>query len=279
MQKAGTSWLFDQLQHHPDFWMPPVKELHYFDKDFPDRKLARTIDRADNSLEKLSAIRERTNVRPIDDRDLGFFADVKAHSGVTPNIKSYGKLFRHKGDLLSGDITPALCTLPDRKVAEIADAFPEARVVLLLRDPVDRAWSQISMSFRREKFKSSWLNKAEKFQRFMETREVEVRSFPTKIYERWANAVPASKLRYFFFDELGSNPDGLRSDVISFIGGDPSKTSADLTAGFNRKSDREKLDMTDLVREMLVKYFTDELHACARVFGGPARSWLTKYGL
>jgi hypothetical protein len=24
--KAGTGWLFDQLNAHPDFWMPPVKE-------------------------------------------------------------------------------------------------------------------------------------------------------------------------------------------------------------------------------------------------------------
>src|SRR5689334_16087334 len=30
-QKAGTSWLYQQLEPHPDFWMPPVKELHYFD--------------------------------------------------------------------------------------------------------------------------------------------------------------------------------------------------------------------------------------------------------
>ena len=25
-QKGGTRWLYDQIQLHPDFWMPPVKE-------------------------------------------------------------------------------------------------------------------------------------------------------------------------------------------------------------------------------------------------------------
>ena len=29
-QKAGTSWLFAQLQSHPKVWMPPLKELQYF---------------------------------------------------------------------------------------------------------------------------------------------------------------------------------------------------------------------------------------------------------
>ena len=30
-QKGGTSWLYRQLEPHPDFWMPPMKELHYLD--------------------------------------------------------------------------------------------------------------------------------------------------------------------------------------------------------------------------------------------------------
>jgi hypothetical protein len=31
-QKGGTTWPYWQLDAHPDFWMPPVKELHYFDE-------------------------------------------------------------------------------------------------------------------------------------------------------------------------------------------------------------------------------------------------------
>jgi hypothetical protein len=29
MQKAGTGSLFDQVQYHPDFWMPPEKVHNY----------------------------------------------------------------------------------------------------------------------------------------------------------------------------------------------------------------------------------------------------------
>ena len=35
MAKAGTGWLFDQLNSHPDFWMPPIKGLSYLHKQFP----------------------------------------------------------------------------------------------------------------------------------------------------------------------------------------------------------------------------------------------------
>src|SRR5262245_13183400 len=31
-QKAGTTWLYEQLRRHPDVWLPPEKELHYFDR-------------------------------------------------------------------------------------------------------------------------------------------------------------------------------------------------------------------------------------------------------
>lgn len=30
-QKSGTTWLHRQLRNHPQIWLPPVKELHYFD--------------------------------------------------------------------------------------------------------------------------------------------------------------------------------------------------------------------------------------------------------
>src|ERR1700722_4010025 len=38
-QKAATTWLSNQLGKHRDIWVPPVKELHYFDNiNLPRRK-------------------------------------------------------------------------------------------------------------------------------------------------------------------------------------------------------------------------------------------------
>jgi hypothetical protein len=34
-RRAGTGWLYDQLKHHPDFWLPPVKELDYLNHSKP----------------------------------------------------------------------------------------------------------------------------------------------------------------------------------------------------------------------------------------------------
>jgi hypothetical protein len=29
--RAGSTWLFELLYRHPQIWMAPIKELHYFD--------------------------------------------------------------------------------------------------------------------------------------------------------------------------------------------------------------------------------------------------------
>ena len=34
-QKCGTTWLQDNLEQHPQIWLPPTKEVHYFDRGNP----------------------------------------------------------------------------------------------------------------------------------------------------------------------------------------------------------------------------------------------------
>ena len=31
-QKGGTTWLYENLNSHPEVWMPPIKEIHYFNR-------------------------------------------------------------------------------------------------------------------------------------------------------------------------------------------------------------------------------------------------------
>jgi hypothetical protein len=279
MQKAGTSWLFDQLQYHPDFWMPPVKELHYFDKVFPEKKLAREIVRAGRSLTELEAIRFHKNLRPLDQRDLDFFEDVEACRGRGAEMPMYIRMFRHKGDLISGDITPALGTLAEERVREITSGLPQARYFLMLRDPIERVWSQVSMSYRNEEFSKHQLEDPNEFRAFLKSRSVEVRSFPTRIFRTWARYVEEARLKAFFFAEADEPVEKLRSDIISFLGGSPDKKSGKLDANYNRKSDLEKLEMTEQSKQILIDHFTTEIRECASLFGGPARGWLAKYGI
>src|SRR3954453_13745340 len=90
--KAGSTWLYQQLDSHPDFWMPPVKELHYFDE--------------------LSRIPSVASARARDERDRRFLESIKCLSERSHiDLEGYASLFETKGFLLSGDITPAYSML------------------------------------------------------------------------------------------------------------------------------------------------------------------------
>jgi len=279
MMKAGTGWLFDQLQHHPDFWMPPIKELHYFDREFPDGKQERTLERARTSFDQLKKSFVRQDWRPLDDRDRDFFREIDSYRGLEPDMERYKSLFRYKNGLLSGDVTPGYCALPDDQIKQIAKSLPHLKVILLIRDPVSRAWSQICMLRRRKKFDLRLLEDIDDFHYFLDEWMIQSRSYPTRIMSQWARHFQPSNLQYFFFEDIESRPETVRTDILRFLGADPSKESGRVAPTFNRKSTRKKIDMSDFIEKALVNHYAEEIRECARAFGGHASSWLSRYGL
>jgi hypothetical protein len=108
---------------------------------------------------------------------------------------------------------------------------------------------------------------------------ISARSYPSEVWRRWSRFFPPERIRYFFFDDLCRDPVRFRSLILEFLGADPGKTSGDLSAGHNRKTNLRKVSMTDEIREHMVEFFRGELIACERTFGGSAKDWLTRYGI
>jgi hypothetical protein len=257
-QKGGTSWLYQQLAAHPEFWMPPIKELHYFDK--------------------LSRIK-RTTHRRKDARDLRFIERIKSLSEQSYiDFENYGRLFEPKGSQLSGDVSPSYSMLNDEVIQRITSHFPELKVIFLAREPVERAWSQLSMGVRRGMISSFDATDVDEVTRNLLNPGVLSLSYPSKIVARWKRYVRPDLFRVYFFDDLETNPVGLRRSVLEFLGSDPGKPSGRLRPDYNSNAGAKKLPLTDKVRSRVAQFFKDELHACATELSGPARAWPTRYG-
>ncbi|HEY4639192.1 MAG TPA: sulfotransferase [Candidatus Udaeobacter sp.] len=258
-QKAGTSWLYRQLEPHPDFWMPPVKELHY--------------------LDNLNRTRRHQTPRANDERDACFVEainDMSMQSHI--DLDRYGRLFSHKGPLLSGDISPAYSTLSDEIIEKVVDHFPNLKVVFLARDPVERAWSQLSMGVRLGVISKFDATDPDEVVRNLLIPGVLARSHPSKIVARWKRYVVPENFRIYFFDDLKENPAALRRSILRFLGGDPDKPSGRLKPHDNNDAGRDKLRLTEKVCERVAQFFEHELKACAVELGGRAKSWPTRYG-
>jgi hypothetical protein len=276
-QKAGTGWLYEQLRNHPDFWMPPMKELHYFDRraSAAAGNTQRSLPLARHEDERIAIARERIR----DDRDREFL-DRFEELAPPPllDFDSYAELFRPAGDLLCGDITPGYSLLDDDLVNEITTRFAAAKIVFLARDPVERAWSQISMYVRRGLVDRFNPDDPDQISEQLHRPEILARSYPVAIVRRWKRFVNRELFRVYFFDDLVRDAAGLRHSMISFLGGDPVKHSGNLPATYNAKAKKQKLSMTQTAREHLARFFGDELRACAVELAGPAVDWPKRYG-
>jgi hypothetical protein len=258
-QKAGTSWLYHQLDFHPDFWMPPIKELHY--------------------LDTLSRVKRKNPPRCRDERDQWFLSRLGELSALPYfDLATYSQLFAAKADLLSGDITPAYATLNDELIERVITYFPNLKVIFLARDPVERVWSQLSMAARDRNIAPFDSTDPDEVTRNLLSPGVLLRSYPSKTVRRWRRYVRPDLFRVYFFDELERNPAGLRRSILSFLGADSDKPSGRLNADYNAQARQEKLRLTDKVRSRVAQFFEQELKDCAAELGGPAKDWPARYG-
>jgi hypothetical protein len=271
LPKAGTRWLFDQLDDHPDFWMPPAKELVYLNQSFPTMVFTKRKPggRGEHGLH-----RDR-----IDTRDQSFLDYARACRRQPMDLDRYAGLFGFKGDLLSGDISPIYWTLKGGTIAKVADRFPRVKIVLLARDPVLRAWSRISMAWRGGLFDVHLLHDAAGFKDYVDGTKKIGHVYATKVAERWRKSAPNLDFRAFLLDDIEGDPERARQGILDFLGAVPGKKNKTLAASYNRKVDEEKLEMTDIAKAVLVEHFAEELRASAAMFGGAARDWPAKYGL
>jgi hypothetical protein len=246
-------------RNHPDFWMPPVKELHY--------------------LDQLSRTKRFHAPRDGDGRDASFLEDMNLLGArFYLDLESYGRLFCYKGPLLSGDISPAYSTLSDEIIERVVNHFPNLKVVFLARDPVERAWSQLSMGVGLGMINRFNTTDPEEVIRNLLNPGVLVRSYPSKVVARWKRYVPPEKFRVYFFDDLKEKPAELRRSILYFLGGDPEKPSGQLKPNENNDAGRNKLRLTMKVRDRVARFFEQELKACAAELGGHAKSWPGRYG-
>lgn len=278
MAKAGTSWLYDQLNGHPDFWMPRVKELQYLNHRVPK------LPTVEKHLRQLNRATRRPRqggpgTRGNDPRQHAFLRDAQALAGQPRDIDRYAGLFRQKGESLSGDISPPYVSLTEDVIRELSQRLPDVRILLLVREPLERVWSSLCMNYRRGHLDRALLEEPSRFEKHFEEERLDDRMFPTRILERWKRTAPQLRFRHVLFDDIAAAPEPVRREILGFLGADPDKESGDVPADFNRKANAEKLPLKPAIRGILLHHFADEMRACADVFGGAARSWAGRYGL
>jgi hypothetical protein len=212
-QKAGTSWLYDNLRSHPQVWLPPVKELHYFNYLYiEDDRQWTSRHRHKHGAEAL-----RRHVKKVSPKEwnyalIGCLADIVAG---TPNDDWYARIFSLADPAARcGDITPRYATIPAAGVRHAYFLMPRAKIIYILRDPIDRCWSHMRMLMAGKEPDSLTLPAIEKM---AQRPGVLDRAGYSSALEAWSVYAREGRFLTLFFDDIAENPAALLREVCAFL--------------------------------------------------------------
>jgi len=200
-QKAGTTWLYRYLQASPQFAHGYRKEYHVFDsRDLPSEAWMR--DRILKLAEDSVAAARRGE--PADAEVLhraSMYADPAFY------FDYFAGLLRRSPDIrLAADLTPGYALLSVERLRELRSGFEDRRVrpvaIMLLRDPVDRIWSQVRMQHQRqpEKFEVSAEETLQ--QRYADPQYARRNDYHRTIEALDASFGPGGQVHYAFYERL-----------------------------------------------------------------------------
>lgn len=269
-QKAGTWWLRENLRKHPEVWMPMVPELHYFDEPlegavFPPR---RASERAAKEQWRAAALAELQ--RLASGESISAAAWWAIYSFVDRGDEWYRSLFAFAPPTSTvGEITPRYMLCGAEEIAHMHRVAPDAKLIFLLRHPVDRFWSQCKM-----KHAEGTLPRTEAdAMRLFDTLNGRPRGEYSQAILRFSKVFAPEQMLLVFQEGIIHQPAAVMEAVHDFLGlPHVPQSLAVLQEPRNQAASREP--MPPGLRARIEAAYRSEIETMAGVFGGYATGWL-----
>jgi hypothetical protein len=269
-QKAGTTWLHRNLQTHPRIWMPKEKELHYFDEKIgTDASIKDKLFGKQPANERwrrqvkrqLRAYKKKVSLRDLA-WDLRYFL-------MKPNDEWYASLFEQGRGKITGETTPDYSILGRKHIAHVHEIMPEAKIIFMMRNPVERAWSQALMDFSRAESLDTIPD--EEFRRHFEGRRPRLFSGYLRTLENWGAFYPGEQIFVGFLEDVRFCPNRLLRCLYRFLGAGTS----DYYRVIKRKIHSRAVEsIPTRLAVSLARLYYDQLKQLHERFGGYASFWL-----
>jgi hypothetical protein len=203
--KAGTKWLSKMLDAHPMICMAEPREVHFF-----------------HDVQQLTSA-------------------IHSHN-FGKGLSWYKQFFQHcKTGQIKGEITPKYFidpVVPER----IKSMFPEAKLILCMRAPVQRATSHYY--FERDYLKSE---KKDISTAIREEPEYVQNGLYYQGIQRFLAHFPIEQMHFIWFEDIIEHPEDVLNQVYTFLGVDPSfKPEA-----MHQKSNEAKMTRMKWFREIV----------------------------
>ena len=216
--KTGTTWLYQCLRKHPDVYLTPVKELRYFwGKEFikKDTLFKRRFSNhwyfksQRKRFKKVARKAKKSETKDWYTWEKNFFFSKRSDEW-------YMGLFDF--DKLPGDISPQYSQLSKESIEEMAKLLPRAKIIIGLRNPIERVWS----SARMRVIKKAGPEKKDKIAEEKFLKEFNrsynmIQGGYINLINRWTEAFSKDQVFYYFFEELENAPEELYHRICDFL--------------------------------------------------------------
>jgi Sulfotransferase family len=259
--RSGTSWLYEVLARHPRLWLPPVKELHYFDEPVKSKRYYSYL-----RMRLISGLWIRN---PLSRFDLHYFFSRRSDEW-------YCNLFapaRHRG-FLTGEITPAYSILDETVLEGLRGLNPQVRLIYIMRDPIMRSWSAVMKRWRNSGF--AGLPSDKDALEYALSEGVRRRSSYFENIQRFEHVFRPEQIFYGFFEQLAQDPPGFAADVLRFLGVVPGDVTRLLPRAPVNVAAAGRMPSAQFTRALATSYLPWIEKLCLR-FEGPPHLWHAQY--
>ncbi len=203
------------------------------------------------------------------------------NANLSRGVNAYSRAFAHAPqDHRVGEITPAYGIMDAWRVRLMAQVMPNVRLVHLMRNPVERAWSHLAMWARNRNLSPSDLSH-EQIVEVLTSEPCTLNGMYSDVHRTFSEAFSREQLFVGFYEDLQERPHELLEEIFAHIG---VSTGIDwdelpLERRFNsglgiEDQDRTSSDtMPDEYRALLSTRYEMELRQLAQTFRGPAERW------
>lgn len=277
--KSGTTWLFTKLRQHTQVWMPPAKEVHFFSLSphYP----------SPNALPTYSHLNERLGVkaqnRPLKVRAIELVAREILKSNFQEALwwyrysfgdyddNWYVRLFAQASSTqLTGEITPAYSILDSKDVKRIAAINPDMKLIFLLRNPIDRAWSAVRF-YQNTNQQDHQLKSDHQIISYLKSPQVMLRTNYERTLDNYLSHFDSSQILIGFYDAIINDPIRLLSGITDFLNIEPlPKGQMDNKVRVNGSP---FMPMSSGVRDYLLETYTPMIERLSKQLGSYATLW------
>ena len=203
--KAGTTALYHLVRQHPDIYMSPVKEPNFFSLDGEAPPVAVP----------------GTKPMPFQEEAVERYRNTLAR-GVS-SLSCYQHLFAEAGSAQAvGEASPLYLYHPGVP-ARIRHYLPAAKLIAVLRNPIERAYSHFLQRIR------DGQEPLHDFEEALQAEPVDVEDawwgqrhyiregFYSRQLRRYFECFPRQQIRIYLYEDFQRDPAGLLRDLMHFL--------------------------------------------------------------